>query len=60
MIHRPIACLAALCALSFAQACAAQTATLPSETPARFVAPTESFDYERRTVMIPMRDGTRN
>jgi putative CocE/NonD family hydrolase len=59
MIHRPIACLAALCALSFAQACAAQTATLPSETPARFVAPTESFDYERRTVMIPMRDGVK-
>jgi putative CocE/NonD family hydrolase len=32
---------------------------LPSETPAEFVAPTGSFDYVRRTVMIPMRDGVK-
>jgi putative CocE/NonD family hydrolase len=30
---------------------------LPSETPARFEPVTESFDYIRREVMIPMRDG---
>ena len=30
---------------------------LPSETPDKFVTPTGSFDYERRVVMIPMRDG---
>jgi len=30
---------------------------LPSETPAEFVAPTDSFDYIKRTVAIPMRDG---
>ena len=31
--------------------------SLPSETPARFEALTSSFDYVRRDVMIPMRDG---
>jgi uncharacterized protein len=30
---------------------------LPSETPAKFQAVTDSFDYARREVMIPMRDG---
>ena len=32
---------------------------LPSETPAKFTAVTDSFDYARRDVMIPMRDGTK-
>jgi putative CocE/NonD family hydrolase len=32
---------------------------LPSETPADFKPVTESFDYVRRDVMIPMRDGVR-
>jgi putative CocE/NonD family hydrolase len=36
-----------------------QYPALPSESPAQFIAPTADFDYERRTVMIPMRDGTR-
>jgi uncharacterized protein len=31
--------------------------TLPSETPATFVPRVESFDYAKREVMIPMRDG---
>ena len=35
----------------------AQYPDLPSETPEKFVTPTGSFDYERRVVMIPMRDG---
>src|SRR6266849_5464236 len=30
--------------------------TLPSETPAQFTPVTDSFDYSRREVMIPMRD----
>jgi putative CocE/NonD family hydrolase len=34
-------------------------ATLPSETPAKFEPVTSSFDYGRRDVMIPMRDGVR-
>jgi hypothetical protein len=32
---------------------------LPSETPAKFEPVTESFDYVRRVVMIPMRDGVK-
>ncbi len=31
----------------------------PSETPAKFVPATDSFDYTRRVVMIPMRDGVK-
>ena len=33
--------------------------TLPSETPARLQPVIDSFDYERRDVMIPMRDGVK-
>lgn len=32
---------------------------LPSEIPAKFTPKTDSFDYTRRTVMIPMRDGVK-
>lgn len=32
---------------------------LPSEIPAHFVPVTNSFDHERRDVMIPMRDGVK-
>ncbi len=32
---------------------------LPSETPTNFTPRTAAFDYERRAVMIPMRDGTK-
>lgn len=32
-------------------------AALPTETPADFKPVTEAFDYEKRDVMIPMRDG---
>ena len=32
---------------------------LPSETPATLESPTASFDYTRREVMIPMRDGVK-
>jgi hypothetical protein len=44
--------------------CAAQTAqspaaTLPSETPAKVIPVTDSFDYVKREVMIPMRDGVK-
>src|SRR5437870_18307 len=33
--------------------------TLPSETPAHLKVATATWDYERREVMIPMRDGVR-
>jgi putative CocE/NonD family hydrolase len=32
---------------------------LPSETPSKFAPVTDSFDYIRRDVMIPMRDGVK-
>jgi putative CocE/NonD family hydrolase len=41
---------------------AAQTAqypNYPSETPAQYTSPTDILHYERRDVMIPMRDGVR-
>jgi putative CocE/NonD family hydrolase len=37
----------------------AQVPTLPSETPAKLVPTNNGFDYERREVMIPMRDGVK-
>src|SRR6267154_1756790 len=36
-----------------------QYPALPSETPAKFEPRTNSFDYVRREVMIPMRDGVK-
>jgi predicted acyl esterase len=38
---------------------APQYPALPSETPAEFAAPAAGFNYVKRSVMIPMRDGTR-
>ena len=49
-------------ALLFAKASRAQTGAssdLPSETPATFTPVTTSFDYVKRDVMIPMRDGVK-
>jgi uncharacterized protein len=40
-------------------ASASQYPELPSETPAKFVPKTDSFDYARRVAMIPMRDGVK-
>ena len=52
--------------LCLASASAAQTSTsapqypdFPSETPAKFTQQTDTFDYVRREVMIPMRDGVK-
>src|SRR5260370_39457578 len=51
--------------LLFSKLAVAQTppsstaATLPGETPAQFTPVTDSFDYTRREVMIPMRDGVK-
>ena len=51
-------------ALLFAEPSAAQTPppqypALPSETPAKFEPVTDGFDYVKRDVMIPMRDGVK-
>jgi uncharacterized protein len=44
-----------------AQAASSATASsgLPSETPEKFQTVTDSFDYVKRDVMIPMRDGVK-
>ena len=51
-------------AILFVELLTAQTApstypALPSETPGKFAPVTDSFDYVRRDVMIPMRDGVK-
>ena len=46
------------CSFAVAQT-SAPLATLASETPAHFEPVTDSFDYVKRDVMIPMRDGVR-
>ena len=52
-------------ALLFPEPSSAQSVTppqypaLPSETPTKFQPVTDSFDYIRREVMIPMRDGVK-
>jgi putative CocE/NonD family hydrolase len=55
--------LLAICFLTSASFSLAQNppaaTTLPSETPANLVPVTDSFDYSRRDVMIPMRDGVK-
>src|SRR6266404_467059 len=45
--------------LAVAQAPPPAPPTLPSETPDKFTPVTDSFDYTRREVMIPMRDGVK-
>jgi putative CocE/NonD family hydrolase len=51
--------VAALSATRTAGQAPATYPALPSETPAAFIPVTESFDYVRRNVMIPMRDGVK-
>ena len=52
-----------LLTLAVLKAAGAQSApqypAYPSETPGKFEAKTETFDYTRREVMIPMRDGVK-
>jgi putative CocE/NonD family hydrolase len=55
-----VAVLASLCVVEpFAAETRQKPQTLPSETPARFEPVIDSFDYVRRDVMIPMRDGVK-
>ena len=59
-------CLCVAFSVIFVESSAAQTAqppitypALPSETPAKIEPVTDSFDYTKRDVMIPMRDGVK-
>jgi uncharacterized protein len=66
-VVRVVALVAGLAALAFAETPSAQnpspppasSQSLPSETPATFQPVTDAFDYVRREVMIPMRDGVK-
>ncbi len=49
----------AACALALASVAAQQTSPATPDIPAHFEAPTSSYDYVKRDVMIPMRDGVR-
>jgi uncharacterized protein len=51
--------LTAAAFLTFASMIHAQTAPLTPDIPTRYQAPTESYDYIKRDVMIPMRDGVK-
>jgi hypothetical protein len=52
--------IVSVCALSFSPSAFAQSATtLPSESPTQVKPATDTFDYTRREVMIPMRDGVK-
>ena len=46
-------------ALTLAIAAQCFTQTLPSETPKDFKPTNDGFEYTRRDVMIPMRDGVK-
>jgi uncharacterized protein len=57
MRRPPVLLTALFTALALAPGVAAQNPTLPNETPATLTPVTSSFDFVRRDVMIPMRDG---
>jgi uncharacterized protein len=55
-----VALLAAMAALGLAAGSAvAQTPPMTPDIPAKFAWPTASYDYVKREVMIPMRDGVK-
>jgi hypothetical protein len=62
LFRRSLLAAAVLCSLlpvAPAQSNSKPPATLPSESPATFVPTNSGFDYDRREVMVPMRDGVK-
>ena len=63
MITKPLSKLIlvalTLSAFLFIEPSTARAQDLPNETPDRFTPTNEGFDYVRREVMIPMRDGVK-
>ncbi len=57
-MQRSLLCVAVL-ALAVSQAMAQTAPMTPDITGKKFVAPTDAYDYEKRVVMIPMRDGVK-
>jgi putative CocE/NonD family hydrolase len=58
LLRRSLLAATFLCTL-LPLASAQTPATLPSESPATFKSTDKGFDYQRREVMIPMRDGVK-
>ncbi len=58
-LNRRLLTLVAFSTFLFASAAAAQTPPLTPDIPAKYEAPTSSYDYAKRDVMIPMRDGVK-
>jgi len=56
-MKQPYSLAVALVVTGILRAQAPKYPNFPSETPAKFQPSTNSFDYEKRDVMIPMRDG---
>jgi uncharacterized protein len=54
-----VVCLLSLLFAASRPIAAQQAASLPSETPEKLQPVTDSFDYVKRDVMIPMRDGVK-
>ena len=54
-----VVCLLTLLFAASHPLAAQQAASLPSETPEKLEPVTDSFDYVKRDVMIPMRDGVK-
>ncbi|HXP11105.1 MAG TPA: CocE/NonD family hydrolase, partial [Acidobacteriaceae bacterium] len=52
-------CALLSCGVAWGQTPPAKYPDFPSETPAKVDAPAADFDYTRRVVMIPMRDGVK-
>jgi putative CocE/NonD family hydrolase len=62
LLRRSLLVVAVLCSLlplAPAQTTSKPPATLPSESPTVFVPTNSGFDYDRREVMVPMRDGVK-
>jgi putative CocE/NonD family hydrolase len=56
---RPSAVIATVLVALFLFASNSSAQTLPNETPDKFTSTNDGFDYVRREVMIPMRDGVK-
>ena len=60
LLRRSLLVATAICSLlSLAPAQSTSKPTLPSESPTVFVPTNSGFDYDRREVMVPMRDGVK-
>jgi uncharacterized protein len=58
-LNRRLLTLVAFSTFLFASAAAGQTPPLTPDIPAKYETPTSSYDYVKRDVMIPMRDGVK-